>query len=183
MPLNKRPKFLAKFLIAAFLLVPNDTLFAANSVIKQRIPNIDIVGSGRLTKFVWDVYDATLYAPEGEWSERKPFILSIQYLREIDGLDIADRSVQEIRQQGFNDEVILAAWHEQMRNIFPDVQNGTVLTALFIPKYGTEFFKDNKPIGKIKGDDFLYWFSSIWLSEKTSEPALRQRLLGMSTYE
>ena len=128
---------------------------------------------------LWDVYEATLYAPEGIWRKDRPFALSLHYLRDISGREIADRSVQGMRKQGYIDEITLAAWYSQMRSIFPDVQNGTVLSGIFIPGRDTFFYEGDRLIGIIKGDLFAQWFFGIWLSENTSEPQLRKKLLGL----
>lgn len=151
---------------------------AASDVILAKLQNPKIVGEGVLTYAFWDVYKATLYAPDGQWDARKPFVLSIEYYRDIKGAAIADRSVQEIRRQGFSDEIILAAWHSQMKAIFPDVQNGTTLSAAYIPGKETIFYRNGKRISAIKGDAFASHFFAIWLGQNTSEPSLRQALLG-----
>lgn len=147
--------------------------------VQTSIPDAAVVGRGVLSYAFWDVYEATLFAPDGVWDPGKSFALSLEYFRVIKGKDIADRSVQEIRQQGFTDEVTLAAWHAQMKAIFPDVKKGTVLTAVYIPGKQTTFYDDATFIGVIKGDDFGKSFFGIWLAEKTSEPALRRALLGL----
>ena len=113
-------------------------------------------------------------------STNKPFALSIQYLRHIEGKDLAARSVEEMRKQGLKDEKILTGWYNTLKNIFPDVENGSVLTAVFVPGQHTKFFSNDQEIGIVEGDEFLNWFSGIWLSEKTSEPELRQQLIGHS---
>ena len=144
------------------------------------ISKAEKVGEARLSVLFWDVYDATLYAPDGIWSYDKPFALSIRYLRKIDGVDIANRSIEEMREQGLQDDVLLAQWYREIKAIFPDVKKGTVLTAIFLPGQRTDFFENERLIGTVKGNDFLRWFSGIWLSDKTSEPALRKKLLGES---
>jgi hypothetical protein len=149
-------------------------------IITKLVPDAKIVGEGRMSVAFWDIYDATLYAPQGKLTQAKPFALSIRYMREIDGKDIADRSVQEIRGQGYTNEIRLAAWNAQMKKIFPDVEDGTVLLAIFIPNQKTIFYHGNTPIGTIRDAEFTRWFSNIWLGEKTSEPKLRHRLLGLS---
>ena len=151
----------------------------ASDAITRSIEKAAIVGTGRLSFMLWDMYDATLYAPEGVWRKNQPFALSLYYLREVKGRDIADRSVQEIRKQGYSDEITLAAWHSQMRTIFPDVEQGTVLTGIFIPGKDTRFYEGDRLIGTIKGDLFAQWFFGIWLSENTSEPQFRKKLLGL----
>jgi hypothetical protein len=165
-------------LLAALVIYANSA--SATNVIEASIPNASIVGHGTLSYVLWDVYEATLYAPQGRWSPNRPFALSIKYHCAIDGKDIADRSVEEIRKQGFSDEIKLATWNEQMKSIFPDVKNGTILSAVYIPGKQTIFYEGDEPIGTIKGDDFGKLFFGIWLSEKTSEPDLRRALLGKS---
>ncbi len=151
----------------------------ANDVVQKYIPDAKPVGTGRLSVAFWEVYDATLYAPEGKWNARKPYALSIHYFREIAGADIAKRSVEEMQKQGFSDTKKLALWHKKMQKIFPDVQNGSELTAVLTTQKSTHFYSDGKRIGSIKDAEFGTHFFNIWLSEKTSEPALRRKLLGL----
>lgn len=151
----------------------------ANELIAQHLPHAKEVGKGRLTYAIWDVYDATFYAQNGEWSADKPHALSLRYFRAIDAADIADRSVEEMRMQGFTDEKTLAAWHQQMLKIFPNVTDGTQLTAIFTDKKTTDFYHNGRYIGRVNDPLFGSHFFGIWLSERTSEPQLRKRLLGL----
>lgn len=157
----------------------NEDAHSADQSALASVPDAAEVGRGVLTYAFWDVYEATLYAPAGKWDAAQPFALSIEYYRALNGKAIADRSVQEMRKQGFSDEVTLAAWHTQMKAIFPDVSAGTVLTAVYEPGKQTRFYDHSKAIGTVKGDDFGKWFFGIWLAEKTSEPKLRRALLGL----
>lgn len=143
-------------------------------------PNMKAVGEGRLTYMFWEAYDAKLYAPQGVWDEGKPFALTLHYLRDLEGADIADRSIKEMRKIGFNDEAKLNEWNDRMKVIFPDVKNGSVLTGVFALGKPTRFYDGNKELGVIEDPAFGTWFSGIWLSEKTSEPELRDTLLGGS---
>lgn len=152
----------------------------ASETIMQQIPNAKKVGEGRLSVVFWDVYDATLYAPNGQWHPEKPHALSIRYFREIEGADIAERSAEEIRKQGFSDNDMLEDWRKQMLAIFPNVKDGTELTALFTSKKTTDFYHNGEHIGVVKDPLFGKFFFDIWLNEKTSEPALRKALLGHS---
>lgn len=150
----------------------------AAEFIQQHVPSAKIVGEGRLSVMFWDVYDAELLAPEGKWEQTSPFALKLSYLRDIKGKKIADRSAQEMRDQGFDDEVKLAAWHAQMRNIFPDVYEGITLTGVYTKSGETVFYKNEKKIGQIQDPEFGKLFFDIWLSEETNAPGLRQKLLG-----
>lgn len=166
------------FIIFFALLLNAQAAFSAQAIFSS-IPNASVVGRGVLSYVFWDVYEATLYAPEGRWDPATPFAVSIEYYHSINGVDIADVSVQEMRRQGFTDEVKLAAWHSQMKDIFPNVSNGTVLSAVYTPGKQTTFYNSNEMIGSVKGDDFGQRFFGIWLDENTSKPNLRRALLGM----
>lgn len=161
------------------LLVTSQTTYA-HEVIQYKIPDAKIVGQGVLSYAFWDVYKATLYAPRGEWDPSRPYALSIEYFRDIKGKDIADRSVQEIRRQGLIDKVRLSAWSEQMKLIFPNVHEGTVLSAIYIPGNETIFYHGHKKIGTIKDEDFGKHFFAIWLDKTASAPELRLLLLGQT---
>ena len=165
-------------LFARFLLSASPVM--ANDVAHKYVPNAEQVRSGRLSVVFWEVYDATLYAPKGKWNAHKPYALSIHYFREIEGADIAKRSAEEIRKQGFSDDAKLAKWQKEMRGILPDVKNGSELTAVSTLQKSTDFYSDGKHIGSIKGAEFGTYFFNIWLSEKISEPELRRKLLGLS---
>ena len=148
--------------------------------VRSHVPEAKTVGKGRMSVMLWDVYDAALYAPEGQWQEGQPFALQLSYLRPLSGKKIADRSIEEMRDQGFDDEIKLAAWHSQMRSIFPDVDNGMALTGVYTRAGESIFYLDSKEIGRIKDIDFSRAFFDIWLSDRTNAPTLRRKLLGQS---
>jgi hypothetical protein len=150
----------------------------AMSHILNHIPNAKIVGEGRLTYLFMDVYDAALYAPEGSLDRAKPFALQLSYLREVSGQTIADRSLEEISDQGLFDETQLATWHTQMKNIFPDVDEGMALTGVHLESGETIFYLNLAEIGRITDPEFSKAFFGIWLNEKTNVPNLRRKLLG-----
>ncbi|MDP2204999.1 MAG: chalcone isomerase family protein [Alphaproteobacteria bacterium] len=151
---------------------------APPSYVTGEIADAAHVGGGRLTVMVWDVYDAALFAPGGVYSEEKPFALRLSYLRKLEGRKIADKSSEEIRRQGFGDEIKLAIWHRQMRSIFPDVQKGTSLTGIRRKDGSVAFYHNGKMAGVIDDPDFAPRFFAIWLAAGTSAPALRSALTG-----
>ena len=151
---------------------------SASDYLQKYIPEAQPVGHGRLTVMLWDVYDATLYSHNGEWKNQKPFALKLSYLRPFQGDKIADRSIQEMRKQGLKDEIKLADWHAQMKKIFPDVDKGTTLTGILTSTGQSVFFENGKEIGRIEDPAFGDAFFNIWLSDKTSAPDLRLKLLG-----
>ena len=160
------------------MLLSTTSVFA-QGYIEKLIPEAKMVGQGRFSALVWNIYDAALYTSDGQWKKEEPFALSLTYLRYLNGKKIADRSIQEIRKQGFSDEIKLATWHAQMRQIFPDVSEGVVLTGIRTKEGVSIFYKNGQEIGRINDSEFSRHFFDIWLSEKTSAPDLRRKLLGI----
>lgn len=151
----------------------------SNNIVVKYIEQPDIIGEKRLTYFVWDVYDASLFAPDGIFDETKEFALSLKYLRDFKGDDIAKVSIDEIRKQGINDDIILTRWSDEMRSIFPDVKKSDILTGIRNKKGHAVFYLNESLIGTIKDRDFSKAFFDIWLGDNTSQPALRKKLLNL----
>ncbi len=61
---------------------------------------------------------------------------------------------------------------------FPDIVKGDRITGVFEPGVTAKFFFNGQPRGEIRDADFALRFFGIWLSPKTSEPKLRDALLG-----
>lgn len=148
-------------------------------IISNYIPQPKRIGSGRLSFLFWDVYDAYLYSTQNNFDHEQTSALSIKYLVDISGEEIADRSAEEIRNLGFNHEIKLATWHSQMKEIFPNISEGTTLTAIYIPNQEVRFYKEGDRLGVVQDKEFGYWFFNIWLSENTSQPELRRQLLRL----
>lgn len=152
----------------------------AIEILDKYIQKPKIVGQGRLSFLAWDIYDATLFAEQGEWKEQKSFALELSYLRDIEGKKIASKSIDEIRSQGLNDEIKLAAWYSQMVDIFPNVSDGTNLIGICDYNNHAIFYNGNEYLGAINDPEFSKYFFDIWMGEGTSEPQLRSALLGLS---
>jgi hypothetical protein len=165
---------MVKFFVALFLI----SLFA--SVANAGIVQQKLVGQGSLYYFLLHIYDTKLYSEDGMFSFDKPFSLRLAYKRKISGEEIAARSIEEIRKLGFKDEEKLTSWGTQMDDIFPDVNDGVSITGIYTPNQSTDFYSGGVKIGTIKDPEFGKWFFGIWLSQNTSQPKLRQALLGRS---
>lgn len=164
-------------IVVAMLLWPNAP--SANlDVVKSYMPDARKIGDGMLTYLFWDVYRATLYAPGAGWSAEMPFALSLAYLLDLKGRDIAERTISEIRDQGFDDETKLAGWSVRLGELFPDVTNGDSLTAVRDVAGRTIYYSNAQRIGMVEDPVFGRLFFDIWLGDKTSEPKLRRALLG-----
>lgn len=160
------------FSLSAFSDTPPSALYYS-------VPNISPVGSGRYSVFLWDVYDATLYASNGKWHADKPFALSLTYLRDIKGKQIAKASIDRIQRQGVTNQQQLQSWSKQMTDLFPDVTEGSSITGYVNENRESVFFFGEQEIGRIRDPKFSKYFFNIWLGMDTEAPELRDQLLGL----
>ena len=138
----------------------------------------NLVGEIKFSVWLWDIYAAKLYAPNKKLNRNKPFLLKLNYLRDFSGKDIAMRSAEEMTKQGAAKEKTIEKWQKKMADIFPDVLEGDWIDGFRDKKGYSHFFHNKKYIGSVKDKQFTKSFFDIWLGEKTSQPALRRKLLG-----
>jgi hypothetical protein len=146
--------------------------------VQQSLPQLQLVGSGKMTWFGLHIYDAALWAPARTVDFSSAFALAIRYSRNFKGDRIAQRSAVEIERLSIADAGQIADWEARMARIFPDVRAGETLTGLYYPGRGAEFYHQDRPVGRIADPAFARAFFSIWLDPRTREPELRQRLIG-----
>lgn len=149
--------------------------------LRAELPGARLVGQGRLTFFGLKVYDARLWAApafDPARFEQQPFALALSYLRGLKGPLIAERSLKEMRALPGFDASREPAWLARMTELFPDVGDGDTLVGLHLPGLGARFTLNGQVRGQVDDALFARLFFGIWLSPKTSEPALRQALLG-----
>ena len=96
------------------LLVFPTYTYAVPKSVEIYIKKPELVGSGRLKFWMWDVYDAYLYGPKGEYNPSKPFALSIRYLMSFSSKSLTDRTIKEIRGQGYNNKKMLNLWKQKL---------------------------------------------------------------------
>jgi len=149
--------------------------------IASQLPDALFSGSARLRFWGFEVYDAQLWVEPGFRASRlgaHALGLSLTYLRSLRGTAIAERSITEMRRQGPLDDPQANRWRDTMAAIFPDVKDGDRLTGVWQPSKGVRFWFNGAPRGQVDDDVFAARFFGIWLSEATSEPAMRLALLA-----
>jgi hypothetical protein len=137
-------------------------------------------GQGKLSFLGLKVYDIRLWAaaPLGaDWTQQ-PLALELQYNMSLSGAKIAERSLVEMQRQGEIPEAKARAWVEAMTAAFPDVKGRDRLVGRYAPGETARFWLNSQPRTAQLDPEAARWFFGIWLSDKTSEPALRQQLLG-----
>lgn len=174
------PASLAVLLAMALLLTP---MVQANSVgtvplADQRDQALRKCGAARLKVLFWDIYESSLYTPDGTWSEGvRPLRLDIRYLRAISALDLVKQTGKEWAEQGKSSPQHLV-WQGELLSIWPDVTEGDVISLAIDPSGVSTFLFNGDAIGTIGDPQFGEDFAGIWLSPDTTRPALRRQLIG-----
>jgi hypothetical protein len=153
--------------------VPEATVASA---LKDKRP----LGQGRLRVWGFEVYDASLWASpgfDGQRFQEQRFALELHYLRSLKGRDIAARSIDEMKALARISPDQATRWQQALDGLFPDVERGDRITGVHVPGSGARFYVNGRLRGEVADPDFARLFFGIWLSPRTSQPALRASLL------
>ena len=140
-----------------------------------------LLGESKLKYYGLHVYDIRLWGEagiDGRNLQSQPLALELQYARAIEGKAIAERSLKEMQSLDAIDAALAERWLQQMRGIFPDVKKGDRITGVQRPGEATRFFVNGQARGEMRDAEFTRLFFGIWLSPRSSQPQLREALLG-----
>lgn len=177
---------MAALLLAAAAAMPVQTAArafgdAVPAAVQGDIAGARIAGEGEYRWFGLKLYDARLWMGErgvvSLATDAPAFALELRYARRFTGERIAQASIAEIKKLGLGNTAQHEAWLGTMEKTFPDVEEGSRITGLYLPGRGARFYLDGSDIGTIEDPEFGQAFFSIWLSDGSSAPGLRRNLL------
>ena len=142
------------------------------------VPKAGEVGSGQFRYWGFLVYDASLWSPQGQYRPNEPFALSLRYARAVSKSDIVKASIDQMRDQGVAVDRH-PEWTVQLSKVMESVEAGDTLTGVYTPGQGAVFFYNDGLTGQVD-ERLAQAFFAIWLDPKTSQPKLRQALLGQA---
>jgi len=157
---------------------------SAPAEVHTGLPEGQWSGSARLRFLGLSVYDASLWVAPGFRASayaQHAFALELRYLRKLKGSAIAERSLTEMRRVGSLTAEQATRWLARMQDAFPDVNDGDRIVGLHLPGAGTQFWVNGQLRATVTEPEFGRFFFGIWLSESTSEPAMRSALLARAT--
>ncbi len=168
---------------AATLALTLALLPAAQALAHPELPGSRLQGEATLKFFGLRVYHARLWTlPDYRISQPvdQPLVLELEYLRELKGPLIAERSLKEMRRGGEISDAQAERWLAEMQRIFPDVKAGDRISGQHLPGRGARFWHNGRLAGQIDDAAFARLFFGIWLAPSTSEPDMRLALLGQA---
>lgn len=142
------------------------------------IQNLSEVGSAKLKVLLWNIYESALYTPSGRFNGIEPGLaLELEYRRNIPKREFIKYAREEWQKQSLYNAQS-EKWLSQVNEILPNVKKGDVIVLKVNSQRESEFYLNNRMIGKLGGRNFTDRFLSIWLSANTSYPKLRNKLVG-----
>lgn len=154
-------------------------LLLVGSVAKANpIQDLNEVGSARLKVLLWNIYESSLYTPTGRFQGIEPGLaLELEYRRNIPKKEFIKYAREEWQKQSLYNEKS-EAWLASIDKLLPSVKKGDVIVLKVNNQKESEFYFNNRFIGKLGSENFTDQFLSIWLSKNTSYPKLRDKLVG-----
>ena len=135
------------------------------------------VGQSRFEYYFWDVYDAKLATPSGNYQfGQHPVKLSLTYLRDFAAKDIVKATNEQWQHLGKTD--LLGKFDQQLLALWPDIKEGETLSFITDTQGIGTFYHNDTKLGGIDDSQFADNFLAIWLSPKTSQPDMRKQLIG-----
>ena len=138
-----------------------------------------LVGEARFRLFLFDIYHASLFAPDGIYAGTAPYALKLSYMRDVSRRILVNASVDEMRRQGVNDEAKLAEWAYWMEQNFPNMQNGDDAVMVALEGGGMALYHNQIKLGETDDPAFVKAFFSIWLADNALKPKLSRQLRGL----
>jgi hypothetical protein len=135
-------------------------------------------GQGPYRFLLVTAYTAQLWTDASHWSVDVPFALTLDYKMHFSTDEMVSRTREEMKHvdPGLSDDAI-SAYAERLKQAFPPVGPGDRITALNVPGAPTRFYRDGVLTATIDDPKMNADFFGIWLSPRSSAPALRAALV------
>jgi len=137
------------------------------------------VGAGTITWFGFTIYD--LWTENGRFAnltDSLPVALHITYRKNIKSSALAERTAEEWQQLNIYTPHERKQWQQRLATIWPTVNPGDSITTVVSYDRRTHFYYNNELIHIIDDPEFGIALLSIWLHPNTSQPELRNKLIG-----
>lgn len=146
--------------------------------------SMDLVGKGKLSVLFWDIYNAELYTSDGAYQKAQfPIALRLVYLRDFKKKDLISETQKQWEKLGFKDKAKTAIWVARLEELWRDVEKHESITLYIDASSSSFFYFDNEQLGQVEDPNFAQAFLDIWLSENTSAPDVRKKLIADSKVE
>jgi hypothetical protein len=135
-------------------------------------------GEGEMKVLFWELYKAELFGSRASYTfNDEQLALKITYYRDIDKNDLIEATAEQWQHIGVTHQNI-PKWLDELATIWPNIKKNDMLIVTRNKDNSASFFNDKGLLGTVKDPAFGNAFLNIWLSEKTTRPKLREKLIG-----
>lgn len=147
----------------------------------SQLPDLQKVGSGQYNYWLWHLYDAELYSPNGrfvDYQQSAPLQLTLTYARNISKTEFIDATLDQWKKLQPSQVAAHKRWAAELELLWRDVKKGDRLTASLQADGIIQFYFNDQLLGSTSDAAMGPAFFDIWLSEATTAKELRQQLLA-----
>lgn len=133
------------------------------------------VGVGMLEWFGLDIYEASLWTPDGTFADSfaaEPVVFTLAYRRAFSRDRLIDITRTAWRELALASDEQQTRWSRELGAIWVDVRKGSHLTTLVLPSGETRFYDADRLLGRIEDPAFGPAFLRIWLDARVADTAL-----------
>lgn len=145
---------------------------------RAELPNLKLVGSGKLKVFFMDIYKLRLYSANGRYSSEDNFVLEFEYLKPVSKNTIVDASISELSKLYDVTVEQKKLWRQILNRGITDMIAGETAAVIFFKTGKIKFYSLGRLQASFDAPKFKKYFASIWLGKRSSRPKLKQQLLG-----
>ena len=145
---------------------------------RAELPDLKLVGSGKLKVFFMDIYKLRLYSANGRYSSEDNFVLEFEYFKPVSKSTIVDASISELSKLYDVTVEQKKLWRQILNRGISDMVTGETAAVIFLKTGKIKFYLLNRLQASFDAPKFKKYFASIWLGKKSSRPKLKQQLLG-----
>jgi hypothetical protein len=137
----------------------------------------NVIGQARFNVLWFTIYDAVLEAPTPEFRfpASTPYRLSLQYRRDVKPEQIVKATLDQWRQQQL---VWSPEWESVLASTIPPVAEGDTLQLEVAADGTAALLHNNNETAQFTNREFVTAFAGIWLSERSTDPDFRLKLIG-----
>ena len=171
----RRSLIAALFALPAALALPGRLLA---DTLPEIMPTAKKVGEARFKVFLFKIYDAELFAPDGRFDRKGPYALRLNYLLDAKKDRIISSTVKEMKRQKAASSKVIEGWVPLMEDAFISMDKGSYADFIHTGDGRLLLTADGKLISEITDGRFITALMDVWLGPKVRDKEFQDKLMG-----
>lgn len=151
----------------------------ANDV-SEFVPDAKLVGEARFSVFLFPIYDASLYAPNGKYKKNGPLVLVLNYLFDLDKESLVSQTVEALERRELGTPRQIVEWTAILNKHFFDVVKKDKILIAFPDPETVSFSTNGGAPATVIDPAFAMAFKNLWLGDNIRNKKFQNQLLGMN---